>query len=52
MFDRALNTPLELRYLFAFIFVWDSLNITAIPLQGNVSLEHLNNLKHLSYHKS
>ena len=31
MFGKVLNTRLELRDLFAFIFVWDPLNKTAIP---------------------
>ena len=32
MFDRLLNTPVELHDLFVFVFIWDSLNKNAMPL--------------------
>ena len=50
MFDRVLDTPLDLHDLFAFIFVWDfDIHKTAIPLQSNVSLRHLLNALYISF---
>ena len=53
MFDRVLNTPLVLRNMLAFAFVWDFLNKIVIPflLQLNVYLRQQNHPKYLNYLK-
>ena len=52
IFTKRSIKSLELRDMRAFVFVWASLNKTAMSLKWNVSLKHLNHLKYLNCHES